>query len=704
MDVSITAPGMPNLTLVDIPGVVTHLEGQEAYDMSRKLTKEYTAPERNNIAVVVNKGNVDIGTSMTAAMFMEDHGRAESIGVLTKMDLVTSEQVDDVLALLQGQHKHSDKLPQILFGLVVKPKTYKRSKLLEGEAIFQQPPFNKVHDRCGLDAVTRKLVNLQDGILAKELPHLNSKIDRRIAVVKKGINAILAEPTTPEEAKARGLSVTNYIKAQPLRPVDPASVIQKARNEVQDKQELPQAVLLRILGDSGHNRLPGMISPEELKTALTLSIGQANLQPAEIFNGIADATLKVVKDVLARVKELKDCSATRAAVLHAVSQKMKAKIAILIKEAPQITQEIGNLNLHDTDVVRNLRSEWYTITHAYGTSFDLEPFQEQYGTDRQTTGLNVLNAEVKYLRAYTRAYSNSILEGVISKLQKQAADLASLGLQEFKGLIGGHEWTMADFALDPAVAQKRAHFLERAEILEECLQLLHKFRADHPELLFADLELNESQEADQTTDKDGHPGFKTWLRRDGKPVSLDDDQDDVPMLMEATADEFKMCQDLFQQSMPSSPLKRVERVQSLSLWHRYSDYVNSIKRDLKGDDVNEQQLFHGTRKTDPTTVVESTGIDFRHSGNGMFGRGTYFAERSSYSNKYCFQDRRAGNCQMFLAYVAAGNVEQCESRTDSSRVKPNTGFHSVRGKVSMNDYAYVIYDVAQSYPGFLLTY
>jgi hypothetical protein len=50
-----------------------------------------------------------------------------------------------------------------------------------------------------------------------------------------------------------------------------------------------------------------------------------------------------------------------------------------------------------------------------------------------------------------------------------------------------------------------------------------------------------------------------------------------------------------------------------------------------------KHLFHGTRSTDPSLIYKSeSGLDMRFSNSGMYGKGIYFAENSSYSDAYAY--------------------------------------------------------------------
>jgi hypothetical protein len=70
-----------------------------------------------------------------------------------------------------------------------------------------------------------------------------------------------------------------------------------------------------------------------------------------------------------------------------------------------------------------------------------------------------------------------------------------------------------------------------------------------------------------------------------------------------------------------------------------------------------KHLFHGTSATDPSLIYKSeSGLDMRFSKPGMYGKGIYFAENSSYSDGYAyFKNNSSGQKQMFLALVLVGD-------------------------------------------------
>jgi hypothetical protein len=156
----------------------------------------------------------------------------------------------------------------------------------------------------------------------------------------------------------------------------------------------------------------------------------------------------------------------------------------------------------------------------------------------------------------------------------------------------------------------------------------------------------------------------------------------------------------------SAELLKVERVQNVKAWETYYSRVRLLagrnKESLpSGTSIfqraNEQWMKHGTDKQ---------GMDCRSSLQGFFGNAVYTAEDALYADTYCF-NLDDGTRQMFLVRVAAGNVHEVitRSETHQSLVNPPSGFDSVRGCVlEPNFMAIMVYQPESAYPAYFLTY
>lgn len=76
------------------------------------------------------------------------------------------------------------------------------------------------------------------------------------------------------------------------------------------------------------------------------------------------------------------------------------------------------------------------------------------------------------------------------------------------------------------------------------------------------------------------------------------------------------------------------------------------------ENLTEKMLWHGTRTTDPKLIYNGKyGFNTNYSEDGMWGRGSYFAQNASYSHMYShkFQDGTRG---MFYAKVNLGKAKE----------------------------------------------
>lgn len=159
---------------------------------------------------------------------------------------------------------------------------------------------------------------------------------------------------------------------------------------------------------------------------------------------------------------------------------------------------------------------------------------------------------------------------------------------------------------------------------------------------------------------------------------------------------------LMHKTLPTAVISKLERIQNEWLWKRYSFAKQRMIEKNGQDKLNERQLFHGTKSTTPDKIYQSEqGFDFRCSGEtNMWGAGTYFAVNASYSNSYSYSLTQ-NDKQMFLADVLTGVAYKCQP--DGTLKKPPQNHDSVTGHTNGSD-IFVIYDLDQSYPEYLITY
>jgi len=176
-------------------------------------------------------------------------------------------------------------------------------------------------------------------------------------------------------------------------------------------------------------------------------------------------------------------------------------------------------------------------------------------------------------------------------------------------------------------------------------------------------------------------------------------------------EEFLRIADLFFQSLPNPEIRTIERVQNRVLWKKYSTKSKSMHED--GTPCRERILFHGTRQTDPKEIYEGeSSFDMRHSRDGLWGKGNYFAVNASLANGYAHQVHSVK--KLLLARVLTGISYFSPPKTFLKPPPlPNAGRGSARGVQRMYNSVtgqlhgstiYITYENDLAYPAYIITY
>ena len=184
------------------------------------------------------------------------------------------------------------------------------------------------------------------------------------------------------------------------------------------------------------------------------------------------------------------------------------------------------------------------------------------------------------------------------------------------------------------------------------------------------------------------------------------------MLLDEDEEEYESIAARFYQTLPSTDITKIERIQNKVLWRRYANKSREMCQ--SGDGVlNEELLFHGSRSNNPKLIYKgSDGFDVRLSNNGMWGKGNYFAVNASYSNSYAFSSTSAVMpCKkMLAAWVLTG--KSFYSEPHQFRRPPDMGdasqgvqrkYDSVSGQTGGSK-VFITYENSLAYPEYLITY
>ena len=178
--------------------------------------------------------------------------------------------------------------------------------------------------------------------------------------------------------------------------------------------------------------------------------------------------------------------------------------------------------------------------------------------------------------------------------------------------------------------------------------------------------------------------------------------------------EWNRVADMFQKTMPRARIAAIKRIQNKWLWERYVQHRKRLHLKNSGQ-VNEKELFHGTRTNDPKLIYEGeVGFDMRYSDKGMWGMANYFAVNANYSDSYAHV--KAWMKEIFLVKVLTGDSYTCAPNR-TLRVPPpkpsgmaggglkleQLKYDSVTGTTNGSQ-VFMTYDNEKAYPAYLITY
>ncbi|XP_035640354.1 protein mono-ADP-ribosyltransferase PARP12 [Oncorhynchus keta] len=168
--------------------------------------------------------------------------------------------------------------------------------------------------------------------------------------------------------------------------------------------------------------------------------------------------------------------------------------------------------------------------------------------------------------------------------------------------------------------------------------------------------------------------------------------------------EFKEIQGFFQKTMRGFSIRQIERIQNKALWEVFQWQRDLMKKNNRGRNVTEKQLFHGT-DSKYLDAICLNNFDWRICGlNGTaYGKGSYFARDAKYSNSYTGQSNMRS---MFVCRVLVGDYTEGHSHylRPPSKDGGDTIFYDSCVDDVSNPSIFVVFEKHQVYPEYLIHY
>nr|XP_008178091.1 interferon-induced GTP-binding protein Mx1-like [Chrysemys picta bellii] len=200
ISLEINSPNVPDLTLIDLPGIARVAVGNQPQDIGeqiKKLIKKFIA-KQETINLVVVPSNVDIATTEALKMAQEvDPDGERTLGILTKPDLVDRGTESSVVDIVQNLVIHLRK-----GYMIVKCRGQQdiHDKLTLASAIQKERAFFEQHEhfRVLLDENKATIPILAEKLTTELVEHIN----KSLPALEEQINIQLQKAT--EELRKYG--------------------------------------------------------------------------------------------------------------------------------------------------------------------------------------------------------------------------------------------------------------------------------------------------------------------------------------------------------------------------------------------------------------------------------------------------------------------------------------------------------------------
>ncbi|XP_072556636.1 interferon-induced GTP-binding protein Mx2-like isoform X2 [Paramormyrops kingsleyae] len=218
ISLEISSPDVPDLTLIDLPGIArVAVKGQpdDIGEQIKNLIKTFIT-KQETINLVVVPCNVDIATTEALKMAQEvdPHGE-RTLGILTKPDLVDKGTEETVVQII-----HNNVIPLAKGYMIVKCRGQKDiiDNVSLTEAFDKEKAFFEGHSHFGIlyeegyasiQNLAKKLTLELVQHIEKSLPQLKNQIDRKIAKIKTELKKYGNGP--PTDAEERKVFLTDIL-------------------------------------------------------------------------------------------------------------------------------------------------------------------------------------------------------------------------------------------------------------------------------------------------------------------------------------------------------------------------------------------------------------------------------------------------------------------------------------------------------------
>ena len=214
--IEVSGPSQPQLTIVDLPGVIhAKTQRQNASDIKlvKKLVKKRMKEKRSIILVVVSAKNDYANQAALNWAKATDKDGLRSLGVITKPDMLTPGSGTEESYLELAQNKDIEF--RLGWHVLKNVDSEDKGASIEDrdaaeETFFAEAPWDELpKDTVGIASLRRRLSKILFSQIAAELPNLIEEIDRLLNQCEGELNNLGEPRITPAQQRRYLIKVSN---------------------------------------------------------------------------------------------------------------------------------------------------------------------------------------------------------------------------------------------------------------------------------------------------------------------------------------------------------------------------------------------------------------------------------------------------------------------------------------------------------------
>ncbi|XP_008536426.2 interferon-induced GTP-binding protein Mx1 [Equus przewalskii] len=324
----VSSPHVPDLTLIDLPGITRVAVGNQPADIGRQiktLIRKYIQ-RQETINLVVVPSNVDIATTEALSMAQEvDPEGDRTIGILTKPDLVdkgTEEQVVDVVRNLICHLKKGYMIVKCRGQQDIQDRLSLAEALQKEKGFFEENPYFRgllEEGRASVPCLAERLTTELITHISKSLPLLENQIKESYQNLSDELQKYGTDIPEDETEKTFFLiekittfnqNITSFVQGEELVGPNDTRLFNKIRQEFQkwsgvienNFRKGGEAIRRQIWTFENQYRgreLPGFVNYRTFETIIKQQIQLLEEPAIDMLHRISD----LVRDTFTKVSE-----------------------------------------------------------------------------------------------------------------------------------------------------------------------------------------------------------------------------------------------------------------------------------------------------------------------------------------------------------------------------------------------------------------